>query len=253
MGNYTGSGFCYNTTRATNSQSIGSDCFCLDVFEYVRLRSPLSPEYFSDMSQPAGFIHLFFEAYFVVNHETIASSQELFGQLWKEYSLSDSRYLTSDAFVVCMEAVTAVSPCLVYASEYILNRQFAWGFLAFYIAYCIAVQHPARYALQLIISVGQVYGDVLYYATSLLDVSYCRPEGYYFWFYYFFFNFIWMVVGCCEYCFRLHTETVTDCIDQIISSKVSWRSQGLSVDLRRAMLCKKGNKYVVGIIMIGKE
>lgn len=46
---------------------------------------------------------------------------------------------------------------------------------------------------------GQVYGDVLYYATSLLDVSYCRPEGYYFWFYYFFFNFIWMVVGCCEY------------------------------------------------------
>lgn len=78
---------------------------------------------------------------------------------------------------------------------------FAWGFLAFYIAYCIAVEHPMRYALQLIISVGQVYGDVLYYATSLLDVSYCRPEGYYFWFYYFFFNFIWMVVGCCELSF----------------------------------------------------
>jgi hypothetical protein len=53
--------------------------------------------------------------------------------------------------------------------------------------------------LQIIISTGQVYGDVLYYATSLLDESYCRPEGYYFWFYYFFFNFIWMVVGCCEY------------------------------------------------------
>lgn len=44
---------------------------------------------------------------------------------------------------------------------------------------------------------GQVYGDVLYYATSLLDIEYCRPERYYFWFYYFFFNFIWMVVGCC--------------------------------------------------------
>lgn len=131
---------------------------------------------------PAGFIHLSFEAYFVVNNRTLASSQTLFGQLWKEYSLSDSRYLTSDAFVVCMEAITA----------------FAWGLLAFYIAYCIAVEHPVRYALQLIMSVGQVYGDVLYYATSLLDVSYCRPEGYYFWFYYFFFNLIWMVVGCCE-------------------------------------------------------
>jgi hypothetical protein len=77
--------------------------------------------------------------------------------------------------------------------------QFAWGPLAFLIAYCIAVQHPIRHALQIIISTGQVYGDVLYYATSLLDESYCRPEGYYFWFYYFFFNLIWMVVGCCEY------------------------------------------------------
>lgn len=56
----------------------------------------------------AGFIHLFFEAYFVIHHETLAGSQELFGQLWKEYSLSDSRYLTSDAFLVTMEAVTAV-------------------------------------------------------------------------------------------------------------------------------------------------
>ncbi|KAJ5828139.1 uncharacterized protein N7525_006392, partial [Penicillium rubens] len=127
-----------------------------------------------------GFIHLFFEAYFVINHKTLAGSQELFGQLWKEYSLSDSRYLTSDPFLICMEAVTA----------------FAWGPLAFCIAYCIAVQHPARHALQLVISVGQVYGDVLYYATSLLEISYCRPEGYYFWFYYFFFNFIWMLVGC---------------------------------------------------------
>lgn len=76
--------------------------------------------------------------------------------------------------------------------------QFAWGPLAFLIAYCIVVQHPARHALQLIISTGQIYGDVLYYATSLLEISYCRPERYYFWFYYFFFNFIWMVVGCCE-------------------------------------------------------
>ncbi|KAJ6004530.1 emopamil binding protein [Penicillium canescens] len=127
-----------------------------------------------------GFIHLFFEAHFVINHKTLAGGQALFSQLWKEYSLSDSRYLTSDAFLVSMEAVTA----------------FAWGPLAFLIAYCIAVQHPIRHALQIIISTGQVYGDVLYYATSLLDESYCRPEGYYFWFYYFFFNFIWMVVGC---------------------------------------------------------
>lgn len=35
--------------------------------------------------------------------------QDLFGQLWKEYSHSDSRYLTSDPFVLCMETITAVS------------------------------------------------------------------------------------------------------------------------------------------------
>ena len=41
----------------------------------------------------------------------MGSAQDLFGQLWKEYALSDSRYLTSDPFVLCMETVTAV--CLL--------------------------------------------------------------------------------------------------------------------------------------------
>lgn len=36
-------------------------------------------------------------------------AQDLFGQLWKEYALSDSRYLTSDTLVLCMEAITVVS------------------------------------------------------------------------------------------------------------------------------------------------
>ncbi|WEW54794.1 cholestenol delta-isomerase [Emydomyces testavorans] len=56
----------------------------------------------------SGSIHLFFEGYFVVNHTRMAPAQDLFGQLWKEYSLSDSRYLTSDPFVLCMETITAV-------------------------------------------------------------------------------------------------------------------------------------------------
>lgn len=32
----------------------------------------------------------------------------LFAQLWKEYALSDSRYLTSDVFTVCVETITTV-------------------------------------------------------------------------------------------------------------------------------------------------
>jgi cholestenol Delta-isomerase len=63
----------------------------------------------------------------------------------------------------------------------------------------ITVNHPLRYPLQALVSLGQIYGDVLYYATCMFDhyhknLTYCRPEAYYFWFYFFFMNFIWIVI-----------------------------------------------------------
>ncbi|EEH20111.1 hypothetical protein PABG_02370 [Paracoccidioides brasiliensis Pb03] len=130
-----------------------------------------------------GSIHFFFEGYFVINHTRMALAQDFFGQLWKEYSLSDSRYLTSDPFVLCMETITAI----------------LWGPLSFVLVYLIASEHPLRYPLQLIVSSGEIYGDILYYATSMFDLyhnglSYCRPEAYYFWGYFFFMNFIWIVI-----------------------------------------------------------
>ena len=51
--------------------------------------------------------------YFSLNHTAMGAPQDLFGQWWKEYAHSDSRYLTSDAFVLCMETVTAVSAASV--------------------------------------------------------------------------------------------------------------------------------------------
>lgn len=57
-----------------------------------------------------GCIHLFFEGYFVVNHTRMPAMGDFFGQLWKEYALSDSRYMFSDPFVLCMESITAVWP-----------------------------------------------------------------------------------------------------------------------------------------------
>ena len=57
-----------------------------------------------------GTIHTFFEGYFSLNHTRMGGQSDLFGQLWKEYSLSDSRYLTSESFVLCMETLTAVGP-----------------------------------------------------------------------------------------------------------------------------------------------
>lgn len=32
-----------------------------------------------------------------------------FSQLWKEYALSDSRYLTDDVFTISVETITAVT------------------------------------------------------------------------------------------------------------------------------------------------
>ncbi|KAI9840230.1 MAG: hypothetical protein M1838_004151 [Thelocarpon superellum] len=130
-----------------------------------------------------GMIHFFFEGYFSWNHATMGSTQHLFDQLWKEYAFSDSRYLTSDPFVLCMETVTAI----------------AWGPLSFLLAWLITTSHPLRHPLQIIVSLGQIYGDILYYATSMFDLyykglSYCRPEAYYFWVYYFTMNFIWIVI-----------------------------------------------------------
>ncbi|KAI9147595.1 3-beta-hydroxysteroid-Delta(8),Delta(7)-isomerase [Paramyrothecium foliicola] len=130
-----------------------------------------------------GCIHLFFEGYFARNFPQMAAQVDLFGQLWKEYSLSDSRYLTQDPFVVCMEAVTALF----------------WGPLSFVCAWAIVADHPIRHPLQLVISLGQLYGDVLYYATSLFQdhvfgVVFYRPESFYFWAYFVLCNAFWIVI-----------------------------------------------------------
>lgn len=44
----------------------------------------------------------------MINHGRMASAQDFFGQLWKEYALSDSRYMTADTMVLCMETMTVV-------------------------------------------------------------------------------------------------------------------------------------------------
>lgn len=119
---------------------------------------------------------------------------DLFGQLWKEYSLSDSRYQTQNAFVLCMETITAV----------------CWGPLSFLLAYFITVNHPLRHPFQALVSTGQLYGDVLYYATSLFDfyilgLEYSRPEPAIFWGYFVLMNAFWIVFPGSKYLHRGYT------------------------------------------------
>ncbi|KAJ5226400.1 hypothetical protein N7468_007625 [Penicillium chermesinum] len=131
----------------------------------------------------SGSLHCFFEGYFMTHYDRMASAQDLFGQLWKEYALSDSRYMTSDTLVLCMESMTVL----------------LWGPLCFVVAGLTANRHSLKHPFQLIVCMSHLYGDTLYYATSLFDHyanqrPYSRPEPYYFWVYYFLMNFIWIVV-----------------------------------------------------------
>ncbi|KAL4863589.1 hypothetical protein BDV12DRAFT_177345 [Aspergillus spectabilis] len=130
-----------------------------------------------------GSIHLILEGYYAFNFATLASEQTLLAQLWKEYSLSDSRYLTNNSFVMCMEVITSV----------------CWGPLSFLLAGLIVTENAFRHPLQIIISVGQLYGNVLYYGTCAFEflvngVEYSRPEIYYFWGYFVFLNAFWVVI-----------------------------------------------------------
>jgi cholestenol Delta-isomerase len=113
----------------------------------------------------------------------MAGATDVMGQAWKVYTLSDSRYLTQDDFLVCMETITAVF----------------WGPLSLLCVHYIVTEHPLRHPLQIIISLGQFYGDVLYYATCTFEevvknVVYSRPEREIFWGLYVFMNAFWIVL-----------------------------------------------------------
>lgn len=74
-----------------------------------------------------------------------------------------------------------------------------WGPLSFACAWCIVADHPLRHPLQSIVSLGQLYGDVLYYATctfqhALTGTEYSRPELAYFLGYYVLLNAFWIII-----------------------------------------------------------
>lgn len=112
------------------------------------------------------------------------------GQGWKEYSKCDSRYMTGDPFVVCMETITA----------------WAWGPLCLILTWKILRNSPSRHAIQLLVSSGQLYGDVLYFATNIMDeayrgIRYSRPEPLYYFGYFVLMNMVWIVIPTCK-CFH---------------------------------------------------
>lgn len=127
-----------------------------------------------------GFIHGVIEGWFCLYYDIIPRDQSFLSQLWKEYSKGDSRYVIADNFTVCMETVTS---CF-------------WGPFSFLAVYAFLTNKAYRFVLQLIISLGQLYGAVLYFFTEHRD-GYAHSElGHpiYFWFYFVFMNILWIVI-----------------------------------------------------------
>jgi len=103
--------------------------------------------------------------------------------------------------------------------------------MCFIVAFFITTSHPLRHPLQIIVCVGQIYGLILYYATSMFDhyymkITYSRPEVLYFWGYYFFMNFIWMVFpgsmcipNLSIYLFRVGREGLGGCTAVICNGR----------------------------------
>ncbi|KAM6925342.1 3-beta-hydroxysteroid-Delta(8),Delta(7)-isomerase [Xenentodon cancila] len=127
-----------------------------------------------------GFIHCVIEGWFSLYYDILPGDQSFLSQLWKEYSKGDSRYVIADNFTVCMETVTA----------------WLWGPFSFWAVYSFLTNKPYRFVLQLIISLGQLYGAVLYFFTEHRD-GYSHSElGHpiYFWFYFVFMNVLWIFI-----------------------------------------------------------
>jgi len=127
-----------------------------------------------------GLIHMVLEGYFAVYHKTLKEDKSYLGEMWKEYSKGDSRYISADTFTVCMETIT-------FAID---------GPLAFIATYAFLSNSSYRYVAQLVLSVCQLYGDVLYMSIEWKDGFTHGPYGHplYFWFYFMCLNTFWIII-----------------------------------------------------------
>ncbi|KAF5934861.1 hypothetical protein HYC85_025990 [Camellia sinensis] len=96
----------------------------------------------------------------------------------KEYSKGDSRYAARDSGVVAVEGITAVleGPACLLA------------------VYAIATRKSYSYILQVVISLGQLYGTAVYYITSYLEGDNFAASLYYYYAYFIIANASWVVI-----------------------------------------------------------
>ncbi|XP_010530713.1 PREDICTED: probable 3-beta-hydroxysteroid-Delta(8),Delta(7)-isomerase [Tarenaya hassleriana] len=126
-----------------------------------------------------GLTHMILEGYFVFSPEFFKDKTSFYlAEVWKEYSKGDSRYVGRDPAVVAVEGITAVleGPASLLA------------------VYAIAKGKSYSYVLQLAISLGQLYGCLVYFITALLEGDNFATDSFYYYSYYIGANAWWVLI-----------------------------------------------------------
>ncbi|KAL8516528.1 hypothetical protein ACS0TY_014971 [Phlomoides rotata] len=126
-----------------------------------------------------GLTHIILEGYFAFTPEFYkVTTPHYLAEVWKEYSKGDSRYVARSSDVVSVEGLTAAiegPACLL-------------------VVYAIASKKSYSYVLQLAISLGQLYGTVVYFVTAVLDGDNFATSPFYYYAYYVFANMWWVII-----------------------------------------------------------
>uniref|UniRef100_A0A7C9DJF9 EXPERA domain-containing protein n=1 Tax=Opuntia streptacantha TaxID=393608 RepID=A0A7C9DJF9_OPUST len=124
-------------------------------------------------------IHMIVEGYFVFSPAFYRDKKGSYlAEIWKEYSKGDSRYAGRDSAVIAVEGITAVleGPASLLA------------------AYALATRKPYSDVLQLAVSLGQLYGCLVYYTTAILEGDNFAASPFYYYAYYVGANASWVVI-----------------------------------------------------------
>ncbi|EPS59733.1 hypothetical protein M569_15071, partial [Genlisea aurea] len=126
-----------------------------------------------------GLTHIILEGYFAFTPQFYKEkTPHYLAEVWKEYSKGDSRYAGRDPAIVAIEAITAA----VEGPACLLS------------VYAIATRRPYRHILQIAISLGQLYGTAVYFATAVLEGDNFAASEFHYYAYYVFANAWWVLI-----------------------------------------------------------
>ncbi|XVF17020.1 hypothetical protein REPUB_Repub10bG0080900 [Reevesia pubescens] len=126
-----------------------------------------------------GLTHMILEGYFAFSPEFYKENTGFYlAEVWKEYSKGDSRYAGRDTSIVTVEGITSVLE----------------GPPSLLAVYAIAKGKGYSYVLQFAISLGQLYGTLVYFITAYLDGDNFAASPFYYYAYYILANSFWILI-----------------------------------------------------------